>query len=180
MKLCGNEIREGIPLVGIEPSCTAVFRDELCNLFPHNQDAQRLKKQTYTLGEFLEKYAPEFEIPKLEKKAILHGHCQHKAVMTIKSEEKLLKKIFADIEVLDSGCCGMAGYFGYEKGSHYDVSVKAGERVLLPKVREAENDTLIIADGFSCKEQIMQETNRKALHLAEIIQMSFQQNNKVY
>ncbi len=170
------EIREGIPLVGIEPSCTAVFRDELCNLFPHDQDAQRLKKQTYTLGEFLEKYAPDFEVPKLEKKAIMHGHCQHKAIMAIDNEEKVLKKMGLDLEVLDSGCCGMAGYFGYEKGAHYDVSVKAGERVLLPKVREADNDTLIVADGFSCKEQIKQETNRKALHLAEVLQMALKKN----
>ncbi len=167
-----SEIREGIPLVGIEPSCTAVFRDELCNLFPHDQDAQRLKKQTYTLGEFLEKFAPDFEVPKLDEKAIVHGHCQHKAVMTFDNEQKLLKKMGLDVEVLDSGCCGMAGYFGYEKGAHYDVSMKAGERVLLPKVREADKKTLIVADGFSCKEQILQGTGRKAMHLAEILQLA--------
>ena len=83
-----------------------------------------------------------------------------------------------ELEVLESGCCGMAGYFGYEKGEHYNVSVKAGERVLLPKVRGADKETLIIADGFSCKEQIKQETNREGLHLAEIIQMALRQKKK--
>lgn len=171
-----EEIREGIPVVGIEPSCTAVFRDELCNLFPENSDAQRLKKQTYTLGEFLQKYAPDFEIPKFDKKAIMHGHCQHKAVMTIDQEENILEKMGIDLNVLDSGCCGMAGYFGYEKGEHYDISVKAGERVLLPEVRKAEDDTLIIADGFSCREQILQETGKRGIHLAEIMQMAINQS----
>ncbi len=173
-----EEIRLGIPVVGIEPSCTAVFRDELCNLFPHDKDAQRLKQQTYTLAEFLTKYAPDFEIPQLEKKAMLHGHCQHKAIMSIDSEKEVLKKMGLDLEVLESGCCGMAGYFGYEKGEHYKVSVKAGERVLLPKVRGADKETLIIADGFSCKEQIKQETSREGLHLAEIIQMALRQKQK--
>ncbi len=172
-----EEIREGIPLVGIEPSCTAVFRDELCNLFPNNQDARRLKQQTYTLGEFLNKYAPDFEIPKFDKKAMLHGHCQHKAIMTIEQEKKVLHNMELDLEVLDAGCCGMAGYFGYEKGEHYDISIKAGERVLLPKVRSSDKDTIIIADGFSCREQIMQETDRKALHLAEVINMAIKKKN---
>lgn len=173
-----DEIREGIPVVGIEPSCAAVFRDELCNLFPENTDAQRLKSQVYTLGEFLDKYAPDFDIPVLERKAVMHGHCQHKAVMSIDKEEKILKGMGLDLKVLDSGCCGMAGYFGYEKGEHYRISLKAGERVLLPEVRKAEKDTLIIADGFSCREQIMQETDRQPLHLAEVIQRAMNQTNR--
>ncbi len=172
-----EEIRAGIPLVGIEPSCTAVFRDELCNLFPHDEDAQRLKGQTYTLAEFLKKFAPDFEVPELAGKAILHGHCQHKAIMTIEQEEKLLRKTGLELEVLDSGCCGMAGYFGYEKGEHYKVSIKAGERVLLPKVREASKETLIIADGFSCREQIEQETGRKAMHLAEVLRLALKKSH---
>ena len=173
-----EEIRQGIPVVGIEPSCTAVFRDELCNLFPENTDAQRLKSQVYTLGEFLGKYAPDFELPEMKGKAIMHGHCQHKAVMTIDQEEKILRRLGLDLEVLDSGCCGMAGYFGYEKGEHYRVSLKAGERVLLPEVRKADEDTLIVADGFSCREQIMQETDRRPLHLAEVIQRAMEQTNR--
>jgi len=173
-----DEIREGIPVVGIEPSCTAVFRDELCNLFPDNADARRLKKQVFTLAEFLEKYAPEFKVPRLDKKIVMHGHCQHKAVMNVHNEEKILEQLSGDLEVLDSGCCGMAGYFGYEKGEHYDVSIKAGERVLLPKVRETDDDTIIVADGFSCREQIMQETNKTGVHLAEILQMALKDTDK--
>ncbi len=91
------------------------------------------------------------------------------------AELSVLKKMGVDYELLDSGCCGMAGAFGFEAGEHYDVSIKAGERVLLPKVREADDDTLIIANGFSCREQIAQETDRRALHLAEVVQMAMQQ-----
>jgi hypothetical protein len=97
--------------------------------------------------------------------------------MKIDTDKKLLKKTGLDFEVLDSGCCGLAGGFGYEKGVHYDVSIKAGERVLLPAVRNAEDTTLIVADGFSCREQIEQETNRKALHLAQVLQMGLHENN---
>ena len=90
--------------------------------------------------------------------------------MRMEAEEAVLKKLGLDFEVLDSGCCGMAGIFGFEK-AHYDVSIKCGERVLLPAVRNAAKDTLIIADGFSCQEQIAQTTDRRALHLAQIIHM---------
>src|SRR5664279_5023182 len=118
-----DDIVDGTPIVGFEPSCVAVFRDELCNLFPNNEDAKRLKKQVFTLAEFLEKQAHDFEVPQINNKAIIQGHCHHKAIMKLDSEESLLKKTGLDYEVLDSGCCGMAGYFGYEKGDHYDVSI---------------------------------------------------------
>jgi hypothetical protein len=99
---------------------------------------------------------------------VVHGHCHHKAIMRMGTEEAVLRKLGLDYELLDSGCCGMAGAFGFEK-DHYDVSIKCGERVLLPAVRKAAKDTLIIADGFSCREQIAQTTDREALHLAEVI-----------
>lgn len=166
-----DEIRNGVPIVGLEPSCVAVFRDELHNLFPNMENASRLSKQVFTLGEFLEKKAPDFKIPKLKRKAIVHGHCHHRSVMGLDNEKKILNKTGLDYEVLPTTCCGMAGYFGYEKGEHYDVSIKAGEQTLLPAVRNAANDTIIISDGFSCREQIEQETNRKGLHLAQVIQM---------
>ncbi len=172
-----EEIQAGTPVVGLEPSCVAVFRDELVNLFPHDQDAKRLKQQTFTLAEFLEHKAPDFEVPRLKRKALLHGHCHHKAIMKIKDENELLKKMELDFEMLKSGCCGMAGSFGFEKGEKYDVSIKAGERVLLPAVREAAKDTLIIADGFSCREQIEQETDRKGMHTAQVLQMALKENN---
>ncbi|WP_344979652.1 FAD-binding and (Fe-S)-binding domain-containing protein [Compostibacter hankyongensis] len=167
-----REIRAGTPVVGLEPSCVAVFRDELCNLLPYNEDARRLRSQTYTLAEFLEKKAPHFQLPAFKRKALLHGHCHHKAIMQLDTDEKVLRHMQLDYQLLDSGCCGMAGYFGYEKGAPYQVSVRAGENVLLPAVRKASKDTLIIADGFSCREQIRQLTDRGGLHTAQVIRMA--------
>jgi Fe-S oxidoreductase len=174
-----EEIKDGVPIVGLEPSCVAVFRDELHNLFPRNEEASRLSKQVFTLAEFLEKKAPDFKIPQLKNKAIIQGHCHHKAIMKMDSEKSILRKTGLDYEILDSGCCGMAGYFGYEKGEHYDVSIKAGERVLLPAIRNANKETIIIADGFSCREQIEQGTDRKGLHLAQVIDMALREENNV-
>jgi Fe-S oxidoreductase len=173
-----EEIRNGTPLIGLEPSCVAVFRDEMCDILPFNEDAKRLKQQTYTLAEFLVKKADHFKIPALKRKAIIQGHCHQKAIMKMDCEEELFKEIQMDAEVLDSGCCGMAGYFGYEKGDKYEVSVKAGERMLLPAVRKANKKTIVIADGFSCREQIEQLTNRKGLHTAQVLQMALHENGK--
>lgn len=171
-----DEIRAGTPVVGLEPSCVSVFRDELCDLFPNNEDAKRLKKQTFTLAEFLVKKAQDFNIPPLKRSAVVHGHCHHKAIIKLNSEENLFKKMRLDYEILDDGCCGMAGYFGYLKGDKYEVSVKAGERVLLPAVRNADKKTIIIANGYSCREQIEQLTDRQGLHIAQVLQMSLQEN----
>lgn len=112
--------------------------------------------------------------PKLQRKALIHGHCHHKAIMKFNDEERVLERLGLDFEILDSGCCGMAGAFGFER-KHYDVSIAAGERVLLPAVRQADPETLILADGFSCRELIAQTTNRRALHLAEVLQMAMRE-----
>ncbi|MBX6311739.1 MAG: FAD-binding oxidoreductase [Isosphaeraceae bacterium] len=165
------EIEAGTPIVGLEPSCVAVFRDELRNLFPMDEDAKRFSSKTYILSEFLEKEAKHFELPKLRRKAIVQAHCHHEHVMTMKDEYAVLTKLGLDYDALDSGCCGMAGSFGFEAGK-YDVSVAIGERRLLPAVRRADPDTLIVADGFSCREQIADLTGRGALHLAQLIQMA--------
>jgi Fe-S oxidoreductase len=149
-----------------------VFRDELINLFPADETARRLHQQTFLLSEFLEQKAPELEVPALVRKALVQGHCHHKAVMRMDAESAVLERLGLDYTLLDSGCCGMAGAFGFEAGTHYDVSVKAGERVLLPAVRDADAETLIVADGFSCREQIAQTTRRRGLHLAEVIQLA--------
>lgn len=170
-----EQIREGIPVVGLEPSCVAVFRDELLNLYPNDEDAQRLSQQCFLLSEFLEKKATHFQVPQLHRKALVHGHCHHKAIMKIVDEENVLKKMGLDFEMPDSGCCGMAGAFGFEK-DHYDVSIQVGERVLLPAVCNADKDTLIITNGFSCREQIAQTTDRQALHLAQVLQMAMHQD----
>jgi Fe-S oxidoreductase len=168
-----DEIAQGIPMVVLEPSCATVFRDEMLNLFPEDERARRLSKQTFLLSEFLEKKAKNFSPPKLACKAIVHGHCHHKSVMRMTDEESVLRKMGIDFESPAPGCCGMAGAFGFEKDK-YDVSVAIGELELLPAVRKASPETLIIADGFSCREQVAQCTNRRALHLAEVIQMAAQ------
>ena len=169
-----TEIESGVPVVGLEPSCVAAFRDELINLFPNDRDAKRLSRQTFMLSEFLEKKARHFQPAPLARKAVVHGHCHHKAIMKFDDEEKVLCRLGLDFQILDSGCCGMAGAFGFERG-HYDVSIGAGELVLLPAVRNADSETLILADGFSCREQIVQTTGRRAMHLAEVLQMSMRE-----
>ena len=168
-------IRSGVPIVVLEPSCAAVFRDELRNLFPRDENAFRLRQQTFLLSEFLEQKAPDWQLPRLARKAVVHGHCHHKAIMGMQAEEAVLKRLGLDYTLLDSGCCGMAGAFGFEPGDHYEVSIKAGERVLLPAVRAADRGTLIVADGFSCREQIAQTTRRRAMHLAEVLQLAVNQ-----
>lgn len=169
-----DDIINGTPVVGLEPGCVSVFRDELYNLFPNDENALRLKTQTYTLAEFLHQKAPDFYVSLSQGKLKVHGHCHHKAIMKMHADEQLLRKFQASAEFIDSGCCGMAGYFGYEKGQHYDVSVAAGELVLLPAVRNIDQETTIVADGFSCREQIRQLTGKKALHLAEVLQRALQ------
>ncbi|HEY7405549.1 MAG TPA: FAD-linked oxidase C-terminal domain-containing protein [Candidatus Angelobacter sp.] len=165
-----GQIGAGTPIIGLEPSCVSVFRDEMTNLLGNDDVAQKMKAQTFLLSEFLVRRV-DYRPPQLKRKALVHGHCHHKSVLKFDAEHELLKRIGLDFQVLDSGCCGMAGSFGFEAGK-YDVSVKIGERVLLPAVRNAAPDTLIIADGFSCCQQIEGLTGRKPLHIAEVLQMA--------
>jgi FAD/FMN-containing dehydrogenase/Fe-S oxidoreductase len=162
------EIEAGIPVVVLEPSCAAVFRDELTNLFPDDARAQKLSQQSFLLSEFLENRASHFQLPRLPVKALIHGHCHHKALMKMTDEESVLRKMGIDWSAPAPGCCGMAGSFGFDE-EKYDVSMAIGELELLPAVRQAPADSLIIADGFSCREQISQCTDRHSLHLAEVI-----------
>jgi Fe-S oxidoreductase len=163
-----DDIRAGTPVVGLEPSCVAVFRDELPNLFPNDLDARRLSEQSFMLSEFLHREG--VELPSLPgRHALVQEHCHHKNVMGTKAERDVMNDLGIEYEVLDSGCCGMAGSFGFERGDKYEVSVAAGERALLPAVRAADQGTLLIADGFSCREQVFQGTGRKPLHLAQVI-----------
>jgi len=165
------EIAAGTPVVGLEPSCTAVFRDELTNLFPHDEDAKRLAQQTYTLAEFLEKHAPQYQVPALHRRSVVHGHCHQKAIMKMEAARAVYGDMGLQWDLLDSGCCGMAGSFGFT-AEHYDVSRRVGELVLIPAVQHAAPDTILIADGFSCREQIAQTTSRRALHTAEVLSMA--------
>ena len=164
-----DDIRAGVPIIGLEPSCVAAFRDELLGLFPDDEDAQRLAQQTFMLSEFLVKEG--YQPPTLDRRAVVHGHCHHKAVIGMQAEEEMLRRTGLNYQLLDAGCCGMAGSFGFE-AHKYDVSVQAAERVLLPAVRGADRETLIIANGFSCHEQIAQLSGRAPLHLAEVLRMA--------
>ena len=171
------EIESGTPIVVLEPSCATVFRDELINLFPKDQRARALSKQVFLLSEFLEQHAKDFPIPKLARKALIHGHCHHKAIMKMTAEESVFRRMGIDFTTPAPGCCGMAGAFGFEK-EKYDVSRAIGELELLPAVRQAPTDWLIVADGFSCREQIAQETDRHAVHLAEVLQMALRESTE--
>ncbi|HWB69481.1 MAG TPA: FAD-linked oxidase C-terminal domain-containing protein, partial [Solirubrobacterales bacterium] len=170
-------IREGIPVVGVEPSCVASFRDELPGLMPHDEDAKRLALQTLTLAELLQRHAPDWQAPRLPARAIVHGHCHQEAVMGMGAESELYERLGLDFEVLDSGCCGLAGSFGFER-EHDEISRRIGEQRLMPAVREAEPSTLLIADGFSCKTQIETLTERRALHTAQVIELALRRERE--
>jgi FAD/FMN-containing dehydrogenase/Fe-S oxidoreductase len=170
MDALGREIDAGVPMVVLEPSCASVFRDELRNLFPDDARAERLRKQTFVLSEFLATHAPDFA-PALARTVLLHGHCHQKAIIKMDHEVALLEKTGAKVQVPDTGCCGMAGPFGFS-ADKIDVSKAVGERVLLPAVRKAADDALIVADGFSCQEQIAQLTGRHAIHLAQALRLA--------
>jgi len=163
------QIDAGMPFIVLEPSCASVFLEELRNFYPNSARAQRLAQQTYLLADFLAEHAPDWQPPSLDgQKIVLHGHCHHKAVFNMKAERGLLEQTGAQVTMLDSGCCGMAGPFGFERDK-YTVSQTLGERVLLPAVRAAAHDTVIVTDGFSCREQIAQNTSRRAVHVAEVL-----------
>jgi len=140
----------------------------MLNLLPDDPRAQKLAGQVVLFSEFLERNAKAFSLPLMRKKALVHGHCHHKSILKMKEEEAVLRRIGIDYEMPAPGCCGMAGAFGFEKDK-YETSLAIGELELLPALRKAPQDCLIVADGFSCREQIEHCTGRKTLHLAEVI-----------
>ncbi len=164
-----SQIEAGTPMVGLEPSCLAVFRDEMPDLMPHDEDAKRLRGQCFTLAEFLNRV--NYRPPKLKRNAIIHGHCHQKALIGLDAEKKLFHEMGLSAEILDDGCCGMAGSFGFEEHK-YDVSMKVYEHVLGPHMRRTPKSALVVADGFSCKTQIEQASDRHPLHLAQVLQMA--------
>jgi Fe-S oxidoreductase len=166
------ELDSGVPVVVLEPSCEAVFHDELVNLLHDDPRARRLDKMAVGLGAFVQEHRLEFGpvLPEIAARpSVLHGHCHQKATVGMDAETATLRSIGLDPSQPEPGCCGMAGAFGFERGEHYRLSMAIGERNLLPAVRSAPEDALLIADGFSCREQIFQSTGRRALHLAEIL-----------
>lgn len=171
LTVLGDEIRRGVPVVVLEPACLSVFREEMPQLLPGNEQAKRLRMQSFLLSEFLEQEAPELAWKQRADHALVHFHCHHKAVLGTAPEMALLHKLGLKAEVPDSGCCGMAGSFGFEK-EKYDVSLRCAERVLLPAVRKLPDEALVVADGFSCREQLEQLTGRRPLHLAQVLRQS--------
>ena len=166
----------GKPIIGLEPSCLLTFRDELPALFPHDPRAAKLAGSSFMFDEFLAREAHDLAMPSLHgREALLHGHCHHKAIAGLDSEIALLRRIQGlQLKVPDSGCCGMAGAFGYDS-DHFEVSRAVGERVLLPLVRAADPETIIISDGFSCRSQIAQLCDgRRAMHLVEVLNLPSQ------
>jgi Fe-S oxidoreductase len=150
----------------MEPSCVAVFKDELCKLLPDEPGAERLAERTHHFAEFFERY--EVAVPELEGRALLWGHCHQKATGGMDAERALVGRAGVEAVLLQAGCCGLAGSWGFEAG-HYALSQQIGEQGLLPAVRALPPDELLVAGGFSCRTQIEQATGRRPLHAAELL-----------
>ncbi len=163
-------LHEGGLVLGLEPSCTAVFRSDAYELFPGDLDVRRLQAQTVTLAELLTDRSPGYQPPQVNGKAIAQVHCHQHAIMGWDHDQQLLQAAGVDAQHLESGCCGLAGTFGYEKG-HLDVSRDCAERVLLPSARAADADTTLLADGFSCRTQIhdFDSGGKEGIHLAQLL-----------
>ncbi|MCW3843734.1 FAD-binding protein [Micromonospora yasonensis] len=163
-------LRAGTRVVGLEPSCTAVFRSDAHELFPADHDVAKLRAQTVTLAELLRDHTPGWRPPSVPAHALIQTHCHHHAILGTTADQAVLADAGVEAEFLDSGCCGLAGNFGFEQG-HYEVSEACAERVLLPAVRAADDRDVILADGFSCRTQVEQSAadGRTAIHLAELL-----------
>jgi FAD/FMN-containing dehydrogenase/Fe-S oxidoreductase len=162
-------LRSGTPVVVLEPSCAAVFRSDLPELLYGDEDAHRLSQQTRTIGELLAERAPEWRPRHQDGNAIMQPHCHQHAILGVDKDHEFLDRAGLSTEILDAGCCGLAGNFGFESG-HYDVSVKCAEDKLMPKVRDADAATTVIADGFSCRTQISHlAPERTPRHTAEVL-----------
>ncbi|MDI3403579.1 FAD-binding and (Fe-S)-binding domain-containing protein [Streptomyces cavernicola] len=161
-------LRRGIPLVGLEPSCTSLFRSDGTELLAGDDRARRAAEQTLTFAELLDRHAPDAAFDRLGATALTQTHCHQHATLGSAADDRVLARLGVDSGRLDSGCCGLAGNFGFERG-HYEVSVQVGEQALLPALRAAPESTVVLADGFSCRTQIQQLSDRKARHLAELL-----------
>jgi FAD/FMN-containing dehydrogenase/Fe-S oxidoreductase len=170
LRVLAPKLRAGRLVVGLEPSCTAVFRSDAAELFPGDPDVERLRAQTVTFAELLSEHTPGWEPPGLHRRALVQTHCHQHAVLGTDADADLLRRAGVEARVLDSGCCGLAGNFGFEAG-HFDVSMACAERVLLPELRAADDDVAVLADGFSCRTQIQQGDSggRKPVHLAQLL-----------
>ncbi|HKJ11038.1 MAG TPA: FAD-binding and (Fe-S)-binding domain-containing protein [Ornithinimicrobium sp.] len=161
-------LRAGAPVVGLEPSCTAALRHDAADLLADEPLARAAREQTLTVAELLEQRAPDWQPPQVGGEALVQVHCHQHAVMGFDADRRLMDAAGIEATVPDSGCCGLAGNFGFEAG-HEELSRAVGERVILPEVRAADPATSVLADGFSCRTQIGQETPRQARHLVELL-----------
>ena len=166
-------VEKGIPIIGLEPSCLFTLRDEYGVLLP---GTEALAKNSFLFEEFLANESNagrlELKLKAVANEALLHGHCHQKAFAVMGAVEQVLRLVpQLKVRTVESSCCGMAGSFGYE-AEHYDISMKMGEASLLPAVRAASAETLVIADGTSCRHQIEHGAQRKALHVARILEQA--------
>jgi FAD/FMN-containing dehydrogenase/Fe-S oxidoreductase len=166
--MLGEMLKDETPIVVLEPSCFAVFRDEAVNLCADRPIARAIADRAVLFTAFIRPHLERGELPPLSGRALVHIHCHQRAIAGVDETVAALRAAGFSADIPDAGCCGMAGSFGFDK-EHYQVSVDVGERVLLPAVREEAQDTVIVADGFSCREQIRQGAPRKAFHFAEIL-----------
>ena len=170
---------KGIPIIGLEPSCLLTLRDEIPALLPGKQTAL-IAKHAFMFEEFVANQSgnPAFhlELKSSSAKILLHGHCHQKAMNVMSSVEKVLAMLpGAAVEKVETSCCGMAGAFGYGSDTH-GISLQMGELNLLPAVRAADSDTIIVADGTSCRHQIQDNTDHKPLHVARLLDMALRQD----
>ncbi|MCF8322401.1 MAG: FAD-binding oxidoreductase, partial [Flavobacterium sp.] len=169
-----NLISENVPLIGIEPSAVLTFRDEYLRLATDKEVAQKIAKNAFTIEEFFKIEIEKGTINSNQfsedtKNIKIHGHCHQKALSSIEATFSMLNlPKNTNVTIYNSGCCGMAGSFGYEK-EHYDISIQMGEDTLFPKIRSTERETVIVAAGTSCRHQIGDGTNRKALHPVTVL-----------
>ena len=172
----GPYVERGVPIVGLEPSCLLTLRDEFAAMLPGDETAA-LADRAMLFEEFLvaENKAGRLNLPLktlAQERLLLHGHCHQKAFDQVSKVEEALSLIPGmEVELIESGCCGMAGSFGYE-AEHYETSMKMAELDLLPRVREADDKTLIVADGTSCRTQISHGAERDALHVARVLELA--------
>ena len=161
-------LKNGISIVGLEPSCILSFRDEIPSLIK-NEETDYLKNNSYTFEELLSKHSEELKFKNLTKKVLLHGHCHQKAFDVVKPIENILKNIRgAKFETIETSCCGMAGSFGYDKDT-YDISMKMANEKLFPAIKKSKGEITIIADGTSCRCQIKDGLNKEAIHIAKFL-----------
>lgn len=162
-----DDIAAGVPLVGLEPGCLSVFKDELLKQLPDHALAKRLSAQTFLFSDFVVR--EPFDWPTLDAEVLVHGHCHQKALFGMQGDTALLERLGVKWKLLDTGCCGMAGSFGFN-ADHHAMSEKIGEDKLYPAIRNAAAETIVLTNGFSCREQIEQGTGRHALHIAQLAQ----------